>query len=102
MSDNNQNKSSQDQENSSLGKLDENQQLSSSNEDQGGTSEDEINDANKPQPNVILDKVSGGGSRATSYHDTERVSPRANEASDQHDTNTGGIISGGAKGTSQS
>ena len=66
-----------------------------------GISEDDIEEANKPQPNVILNNV-GATSRATSYHDTERVSPRANEASDQKDTNTGGIIAGGAKGTSQS
>ena len=61
----------------------------------------ETEDANKPQPNVILNKV-GGGTNATSYRDTERVSPRANEASDQNDTNTGGIVAGGAKGASQS
>ena len=68
---------------------------------ESGASENDIEDANKPQPNVILNNV-GATSRATSYHDTERVSPRDNEASDQNDTNTGGIIAGGAKGASQS
>jgi hypothetical protein len=78
--------------------LDQNEEVNASGDQQNPVSEEE---ANKPQPNVILNKV-GGKSNATSYHDTERVSPRANEASDQKDTNTGGIIAGGAKGTSQS
>ena len=68
---------------------------------ESGATDADIEEANKPQPNVILNNV-GATSRATSYHDTERVSPRANEASDQKDTNTGGIVAGGAKGTSQS
>lgn len=61
---------------------------------------EEIEQANKPQPNVILDKVSGPNSETT--RDNERVGARANEASDSTDTNTGGIIAGGAKGANQS
>ena len=61
---------------------------------------EEIEEANKPQPNVILDKVSGPDTELN--RDTQRVNPRANEAPDSTDSNTGGMISGGAKGTSQS
>src|SRR4051812_13347185 len=55
---------------------------------------EEIEQANKPQPNVILDKVSGPDIELN--RDNERVNPRANEASDSTDTNTGGMISGAA------
>src|SRR3954447_642414 len=64
--------------------------------------EEEIEQANKPQPNVILNKTSGDVDSSTTYRDKERVSIRANEAPDSTDTNTGGIVAGGAKGTSQS
>lgn len=61
---------------------------------------EEIEEANKPQPNVILDKVSGPNTRLN--RDNERVNERANEASDSTDTNTGGMIAGAAKGANQS
>jgi hypothetical protein len=61
---------------------------------------EEIEQANKPQPNVILDKVSGPNTETN--RDNERVNARANEASDSTDTNTGGIIAGAAKGANQS
>jgi len=63
---------------------------------------EDIENANKPQPNVILNKVSGSDSSIAPRRDTERVASRANEAADSTDTNTGGIIAGGAKGASQS
>jgi hypothetical protein len=61
---------------------------------------EEIEEANKPQPNVILDKV--GGPNTKLNRDNERVAERANEASDSTDTNTGGMIAGAAKGANQS
>lgn len=61
---------------------------------------EEIEAANKPQPNVILDKV--GGPNIELNRDVERVNARANEASDSTDTNTGGIVAGAAKGANQS
>lgn len=61
---------------------------------------EEIEQANKPQPNLILDKVNGPNTETT--RDNERVNARANEASDSTDTNTGGMIAGGAKGANQS
>lgn len=42
------------------------------------------------------------GNTAASYHDRDKVGSRANEASDRNDSNTGGMISGGAKGAAQS
>lgn len=68
---------------------------------------EELEEANKPQRNVILDKIGGSGISGTGdsgndYRDNERVNPRANEASDSTDTNTGGIAAGGAKGANQS
>ena len=65
-------------------------------------SAEDIENANKPQPNVILNKIPSGGHISTAHRDTERVAARANEASDSTDTNTGGIVAGAAKGTSQS
>jgi hypothetical protein len=68
---------------------------------QGTTfTQEEIEQANKPQPNVILDKVNGPNTATT--RDNERVNARANEASDSTDTNTGGIVAGAAKGANQS
>ncbi|WP_147204690.1 hypothetical protein [Segetibacter aerophilus] len=68
---------------------------------QGTTfTKEEIEQANKPQPNVILDKVGGPNTETT--RDNERVNPRANEAPDSTDTNTGGLVAGGAKGANQS
>jgi hypothetical protein len=61
---------------------------------------EEIEEANKPQPNVILDKV--GAPNTKLNRDNERVAERANEASDSTDTNTGGMIAGAAKGANQS
>ena len=68
---------------------------------------EEIEAANKPQRNVILDKIGGSGISGTGddgndYRDNERVNQRANEASDSTDSNTGGIAAGGAKGANQS
>ncbi len=59
---------------------------------------------NKAQPNIALEKAKGGDSAemGAGYRDTGRVSERANEAPDRTDSNTGGMISGGAKGASQS
>ena len=68
---------------------------------QGTTfTKEEIEQANKPQPNVILDRISGPNTETT--RDNERVNARANEASDSTDTNTGGMAAGGAKGANQS
>lgn len=68
---------------------------------QGATfTQEEIDQANKAQPNVILDKV--GEINTEVDRDSNRVNERANEASDSTDTNTGGIISGAAKGANQS
>ena len=95
---------------------DNNEELSSSTSNIGGShssdtvtvqgttfTQEEIEEANKPQPNVILNSTGDGNPEAgSSYRDPERVSPRSNEAADSTDTNTGGIISGAAKGTAQS
>lgn len=72
--------------------------------DLGNTSftQEEIEEANKPQPNVILNQVSENTGAEIAYRDRNRVSARANEASDPNDTNTGSMISGGVKGASQS
>lgn len=61
---------------------------------------EEIAEANKPQPNVILDKA--GGANIKLNRDNERVNARANEAPDSTDSNTGGMIAGAAKGANQS
>lgn len=89
--------------NSSLGSIEENQQKTEHLTEQQksiNATPEEIEQANKPQPNVILSKADGANTRI--HRDTERVASRANEASDSTDTNTGGIIAGAAKGTSQS
>lgn len=91
--------------NSSLENIEENQQNSNHKVTVQGVefTKEELEDANKPQPNVIMSKVdqdpvvSGTGTR-----DNLRVGERANEASDSTDTNTGGIAAGGAKGANQS
>ncbi len=91
--------------NSSLGNLEENQQNSQETVTVQGTTftKEEIEEANKPQPNVIASKVEHDPVVSkTGTRDNERVNPRANEASDSTDTNTGGIIAGGAKGANQS
>lgn len=62
--------------------------------------QEEIEAANKPQPNVIL--ANRETTLAQNYHDRDRVSQRANEASDRNDTNTGSMIAGAAKGANQS
>lgn len=74
---------------------------------QGTTfTEEEIEEANKPQRNVILNTIGGSGIGTTNsdsdFRDNERVNERANEAADSTDTNTGGIAAGGAKGANQS
>jgi hypothetical protein len=101
-------------DNNGLNSLNESNNLNSSLENQQSNKEtvtvqgveftkEELEEANKPQPNVILSTIdqapviSGEGSR-----DNERVNPRANEASDSTDTNTGGIAAGAAKGANQS
>ena len=102
MSENNQGSSSQSDNdlNSSVGT--NTSQLTGDTVTVQGTTftKEEIEEANKPQPNVILDKVGGPNIELT--RDNERVNPRANEASDSTDTNTGGIIAGAAKGANQS
>ncbi len=102
MSENNQRSSSQHNNNSDPSSSTNTSQLSGDTVTVQGTTftKEEIEQANKPQPNVILDKVSGGNTETT--RDNERVNARANEASDSTDTNTGGMIAGGAKGASQS
>lgn len=103
MSENNQGLNSQSDSNlkSSAGSTSSGQLTGDTVTVQGTTfTQEEIEQANKPQPNVILDKVSGPNTETT--RDNERVSARANEASDSIDTNTGGIIAGGAKGANQS
>lgn len=101
-------------DNNGLNSLNERDNLNSSSENQQNSNQkvtvqgveftkEELEEANKPQPNVIASKVdhepviSGEGTR-----DNERVNPRANEASDSTDTNTGGIVAGAAKGANQS
>ena len=90
--------------NASLGNVEIRQQHEShaSGQQDPTATQEEIEMANKPQPNVILNKIPGAGHLASAHRDTERVASRANEAADSTDTNTGGIIAGAAKGTSQS
>lgn len=90
----------------------ENQPLDNTNDDLtgvGGTvvgntsfTQEEIENANKPQPNVILNTTDVNSNMASNYRDPERVGSRSNEAADLTDTNSGDIISGAAKGVSQS
>lgn len=105
-------------DNNGLNSLNESDNISSSAENIKENSEDtvmvqgtkftkeEIEEANKPQRNVILDTIGGSGigtpDSDTDYRDTDRVNTRANEAPDSTDTNTGGIAAGGAKGANQS
>lgn len=72
--------------------------------DTGNTTftDEEIEQANKPQPNVITSATSVSDTRGGITRDNMRVADRPNEAPDLTDTNTGGIIAGGAKGASQS
>lgn len=95
----------QENTNSSLENIEENREHTVTVQGTKFT-EEEIEEANKPQRNVILDKIGGSGISTpdsdTDYRDNERVNRRANEASDSTDTNTGGIAAGGAKGANQS
>ena len=103
MPENNQglNRQNDNELNSSAGTTNTNQLTGDTVSVQGATfTKEEIEQANKPQPNVILDKISGPNTETT--RDNERVNARANEASDSTDTNTGGIVAGGAKGANQS
>ena len=96
------NQSDYDNLNSSIGNSKESQisdELTEQQKSVNATPE-EIEQANKPQPNVILSKA--GGPNIELNRDMERVNPRANEAPDSTDTNTGGIVAGAAKGASQS
>jgi hypothetical protein len=94
--------------NSSLGNIEEDQQNSEKTVNVQGVefTKEEIEEANKPQRNVILDTIGGSGigtpDSDTDYRDNDRVNTRANEAPDSTDTNTGGIAAGGAKGANQS
>ena len=99
MSENNQSSSSQSNDAENLANT---SQLSGDTVTVQGTTftKEEIEQANKAQPNVILDKA--GGANIELNRDNERVNARANEASDSTDTNTGGIIAGAAKGANQS
>lgn len=100
----------QDNINSSLGDFEESENNTGSVKrsdivnDLGNTTftDEEIEAANKPQPNVITDKVDVNRNVATGYRDPERINTRANEAPDSTDTNTGNIVAGAAKGTAQS
>jgi hypothetical protein len=102
-------------DNSSLNSLNEDNNLNSSSGNTRSQSnetvnvqgveftKEEIEHANKPQPNVITSILDQGSVVAgTGTRDNERVNERANEASDSTDTNTGGIVSGAAKGANQS
>lgn len=97
-----------DKLNSSLGNLKKDQQNSEQTVNVQGVAftKEEIEEANKPQRNVILDTIGGSGidtsDADTDYRDNDRVNTRANEAPDSTDTNTGGIAAGGAKGANQS
>ncbi len=65
--------------------------------------QEEIEAANKPQPNVILNATPDGNPNASgSYRDPERVNKRSNESPDSTDSNSGDMIAGAAKGVSQS
>lgn len=95
--------------NSSLENTAENQKNSGNTVKVQGTTftQEEIEEANKPQRNVILNTIGGSGisdsqDAGGETRDNERVNKRANEASDSTDTNTGGIAAGGAKGANQS
>ncbi len=94
--------------NSSLGNIEEDQQNSEKTVNVQGVefTKEEIEEANKPQRNVILDTIGGSGigtpDSDTDYRDNDRVNTRANEAPDSTDSNTGGIAAGGAKGANQS
>ncbi len=95
--------------NSSLGNIEEDQQNSEKTVNVQGVefTKEEIEEANKPQRNVILDTIGGSGISDSQdpggvTRDNDRVNKRANEASDSTDTNTGGIAAGGAKGANQS
>ncbi len=77
------------------------------NSNQGDQLSQPIQDKNlegpeQQKPNQPLNKSEEPVTNAGHYRDTQRISGRANEASDPNDTNTGGIILGGAKGASQS
>lgn len=97
-----------DNTDSSLGNTDENLKNGGKTVKVQGTTftQEEIEEANKPQRNVILDTIGGSGigtpDSDTDYRDNDRVNTRANEAPDSTDTNTGGIAAGGAKGANQS
>jgi hypothetical protein len=100
-----QNLDNENETNSSLGNIEEGQQIDShtkGHQQDATATQEEIENANKPQPNVILNKTAGSDQVYAPRRDTQRVGERANEASDSTDTNTGGIIAGGAKGASQS
>ncbi len=99
----------QDNKDSSLGNIKKDQQNSERTVKVQGTTftQEEIEEANKPQRNVILDTIGGSGISDSQdsggvTRDNDRVNKRANEASDSTDTNTGGIAAGGAKGANQS
>ena len=64
--------------------------------------DEEIEQANKPQPNVITNATSGSGTIGGTTRDNLRVADRANESPDSTDSNSGGIVAGGAKGVNQS
>ena len=100
--------SEKDNINSSFKSTGETQQKSEPTVTIQGTkfTKEEVEEANKPQRNVILETIGGSGigtpDEKTDFRDPERVDTRANEAPDSTDTNTGGIAAGGAKGANQS
>lgn len=87
--------------NEELGNLEEGQQNDTHDGDDNPISQEELEGPDEQQPNQPLNTPPEPNVAGQSYRDTRRVSPRANEASDPNDTNTGGIPAGGVKGTSQ-
>lgn len=92
-----------DDVNSSLGNIEGDLQNDGTINVQGTSfTKEEIEQANKPQPNVILSTIDADTGATSAYRDPERVNSRSNETPDSTDSNSGGIIAGGAKGVSQS
>src|SRR5215210_6364963 len=94
-----------DNPNSSVENIEEGQQNTNQTVNVQGVefTKEELEEANKAQPNVIASTVDHDPVvLKTGTRDNERVNPRANEASDSTDTNAGGIVSGAAKGANQS
>jgi len=95
--------SDRDDINSSVGRTDDLNTNETVNVQGVEFTKEELEQANKAQPNVIMSEVDHDPVvPKTGTRDNERVNPRANEAPDSTDTNTGGIVAGAAKGANQS